>query len=378
VLADGVGLGAVGGAGVFADDGGTDSISLSTRSILDPEDPRALGPEFWGEGSEGAGYGLVGGGAVALTGAGSTTWRLSTEATGPEVGQWYAKGLGSGSLGFGALEDLGGDDVYEVDAEVRAVDRVRADDGCGCQGAVAEAMGFGDTPVVMVMASSVAPGVSVLHDVAGNDRYDVAAATEAEAEATDNRRSLSDQSEDVGATASAFSGSPLVFAQGAGGCWGPPICPHPGPSEGTLIDEAGNDVYAVNVGAHATAKASAFLPDVHTEARAVGGGALGDPRLHAYGQGSASGTLKDLGGTDTYRWRNSITAVADPPTEQSVGEFHVGVQGALFGYLFDLDGGASDVFESVPLYPACAGTRGGPYWVDCYLDAPFGGGGVNA
>jgi hypothetical protein len=81
----------------------------------------------------------------------------------------------------------------------------------------------------------------------------------------------------------------------------------------------------------------------------------------------------DAGGSDQYRSVNTSVGTVLPAGETELGDAHASVQGAAVAEspytagtatLWDL-GAGTDTFASVPEDPACTGTRGQSYWVDC-------------
>jgi hypothetical protein len=155
-----------------------------------------------------------------------------------------------------------------------------------------------------------------------------------------------------------------------------------GTGVGLLLDREGNDVYESKAISAANAAASSVRSDAHLEGHAV----AVRPDAHfanvshmenvAQGAGLSQGLggLKDGGGVDVYRATTSISAIAQPETEQVALDPASSVailqaagarQGA--GYLLDVGDSGGDTFQSTPLRtPTCYGTRGEDVWADCY------------
>jgi hypothetical protein len=351
---------------VFADGGGDDSVLLHAASgpVSDNETQPVAEPSA---GVEGAGYGFLGGASVVLTGGGKTTWTVRAHAQAPfhSLGA-DADAFGVGELGYGALHDGGGDDVYAVEASAPAIQKTVATAGCGCLGALAQAQGG---PVGINAAGFGGGGEGILEDAAGNDRYASVATSEATAAATDERP---DPPPGTQTTSVATAGPAEAVSQGIGSLGG----------AGFLLDHSGNDTYESRTSsiASATSTSTAGTPE---DASAESGAAIS--RAQAVGVTGGYGELRDLGGSDAYRSSNISTATASPPVYEGPGQARSSVQGSVdllpvqgletvggFAWFSDTDGGPTDVLTAEPADPACTGTRGQATWRDCGRELGLG------
>jgi hypothetical protein len=394
--AQGLGLGGL-GVGIFSDDAGTDTITMSgTTAPVSPDDQRPIlsgcqaVPEDpanfeWGCGdgfvtvfNAGMGTGIVGGVGIALGGPGATTWRAESEVAAPETYVSAMEVMGYGVAGYGGLEDLGGNDTYSAFARTRRTATAFAEDGCACGEARASALSVNrwvdpGKAAAEGMGLGWFFGVGVLRDLGGNDRYDAVAIATAEATARNQRSSSSEEPE---AMAEATSGVARVWAQAHVSLDGTAL----------LEDLGGNDVYKTVSLTSATATADA-------QHGSEVGRALADPSI-SLSQASYNGLapggggdfgyalLSDEGGADRYETVASTEATASPNTESMRADPVASAQGAAIyagrkngAWFADIDGGMTDVIVSTPMQPTCQGVRGKDVWLDCG-DGEVGG--VNA
>ena len=333
------------------------------------------------------GVGLIGAG-VLVTGTGSTTYKAiarrvasasipgqSAEPEPDEFGEVPPTGSVPGGaaatahsvavLGVGILDDAGGDDTYRAFARSEHHLLVTAEDGCGCDRAIArlEVAGWDEFFGGAVDAASA--GVStqgvgsalfvpdagaMLRDGGGNDVYSGRAEMEITARA-ENR--LDDPS--AGARAEVIYSRPTVsaFGQGLGSDFAPTV----------LLDSGGDDTYELV--ADQRIDASADAGDGPATGSAMGG------EVSTFGQGSsyfdpAEGILLDLGGSDSYETHaiSHATTAPNPGGARNVPKL-IAAQGAVGGILADLDEGIADSFTATPERGPGVGVRGeGPGWVD--------------
>jgi hypothetical protein len=198
-------------------------------------------------------------------------------------------------------------------------------------------------------------GAGVIADAGGNDVYTQVSTAAAEAVAID-----------AGVTApgtpsaAADSFWAIAWGQGMGLIGG----------AGMVADSGGDDRYTATAASDATAEAtSAGVPAGAARANA------GSVTINAQGHGSQGvGVLRDDAGTDSYSAEATADAAASPATLVVKEGLVTAAQGSVdtgAGWLADV-GGTADVFASVPVRPACSGTRGGESWSDC--GAGVGGG----
>jgi len=373
--AQGMGIG-VAGVGLFHDTGGNDSMTLRAKSVADPDDSRPATEPGESDAPPGAiatiwgfGYGALGGAGLSISGNGNTVRAVEAVAQAPETGSGPISTdasaasivLGIGLLGgYGGVHDEGGDDVYVSDLTSRAVHHHRPDQACGCPAsALAQARG------AMSQAMGVGNfGIGVLEDRSGNDRYISRAVSVAEAEARDDRESVPPPDPRIpgsDALAEAIAGTAVSRAQGAGVG-----------GSGFLIDGAGDDVYESVTSSEAIANATA-----RAEGAIVEGLALTD-RAASLAQGAGDtghGSLLDQAGTDTYATRNTSAGSATPPTDVAAGTTYSSVQGSVdtaATATFVDEGGVNDTFVALPADPACQGERGTGTWIDCGPGAGVG------
>lgn len=353
-------------AALFADDAGDDTVFMQAASapVADGETLPVAEPSA---GVEGAGYGFLGGASVVLTGGGKTTWTARAHAQAP-TGLLGADtdAFGVGELGYGALHDAGGDDVYVAEATSRAIQKTATTEGCGCLTALAQAQG---APAVVNAGGLGGAGVGILEDVAGADRYMSVATSEAVAESADERV---DPPPGSGATSLAVAGAAEVVGQGNGSLGG----------TGFLADHGGNDTYESRTSSVARATGTTASGS-RIDASAESGLAIS--RAQSNGITGGYGELRDSGGSDTYRSSNISSAIAEPPTAATPGVASSSVQGSAdllpvqgldtiggFALFTDADGGAPDVFAVEPADQACTGTRGQGTWRDCGRELGLG------
>jgi hypothetical protein len=362
-LTYGFGYGRVGGAAISHDDGGSDTFSMRAGSVpVSPEDPDSIYPIYLSGVAAGMGYGDDGGAGVQITGPGDTKRTALAETASSHTGGAETLGLGFGdsSASFGGLLDQGGNDQYSMASSSYASDTRAVDDGCGCPGVKAEAIG-GSTHTAG-MGTAALGGAAILRDLSGDDEYVATASSLAEAAARDDRSSLA--AIDKGARASASTRDALVEAEGTGigGL-------------GVLDDAGGNDSYDAQATSKAQADATALLADASTAASAVSGS------VWSAGQGAGVlglGVFRDGGGNDTYDTTNLAVAEANPPTEITKGTANSYVQAMMLGggpgnALLLETGGDVDSFASIPAARTpCNGTRGGATWADCGPGAAVG------
>lgn len=359
----GFGVGAVGGTGVFLDEGGTDSMTIHAETA--PYDPGETRPFSADNAADATGFGVsvVGGVGLHVTGPGRTI-RTAHSVSGEPVSvagaghEAQTRAFGEADIGgYGALHDLGGDDVYTAVATSRAVRELDVTDDCGCSGSplVVE---VGNT-VVAAQGASLS-GDGLLHDAQGNDTYVARAEAVAVARVRDHRASPP-KGQALPALATTDPGVAQISAQGAGLLGG----------SGLLLDDAGDDVYEASTLSKAEASAVADEPGLHASALATSG--YSNSRAQAVGIDlGLHGLLRDLGGEDTYVSGNYSAATADPPTLVSSQTGSARVQGSWVGtsssassaLLIDI-GGSADVFKATPENPACSGVRGQSAWTDC-------------
>lgn len=368
--AEGVGVGVLGGGAIFADLGGEDTMSIEARAAGDPSGP--LPPDHldvrWGSLTFGFGYANAAGGAVALSGGGSTRMTALADWVAPRHhALTQVAAFGHGLLGGqAAIDDPGGDDTYQLLASGRSRREVRVDDSCGCGGAHADAAdpAAGDDPGPHSAVSglgfgySTLGGVGLVTDHSGSDRYLLSAEDVSDAVATDER--TSGVSEGGGAVAVARSGNAFAMGQGAASADGVAL----------LSDLGGDDVYDMH--AQSVARAAASSSDAgaprSARARSFGSSVTGQAGT-TLAEGYAE--LFDFGGRDTYSATSTSTADALPETEVISGAASAGVQAAaqydaIAWFTDGGDGGTADSFtSSPPSQPVCLGRRGEGIWQGC-------------
>ncbi|HEX9891636.1 MAG TPA: hypothetical protein VGB28_06195, partial [Actinomycetota bacterium] len=325
------------------------------------------------------GVGLIGDAAL-FAGAGPTTYRAearrvaSAQVPGrssePEPDEWgeipptgrlpgaaAATAQGVAALGFVVMEDAGGDDTYLDHARSEHHLTAVAEDGCGCDRAIATLDVTGDYSASAgvstqgVGSAIFAPDAGViLHDRGGDDTYSARAEMIITSRA-ENR--LADPSAGARAEAIPYNYPGLnAFGQGLGSDFAPTV----------LQDDGGDDTYELIT--LATTDASADAGQGPATARSVGS----QPNTH--GQGSsywdpAHGALIDLGGRDDYQ----AHAISRATTSPNPGAWDVprtiAAQGGVGGTLVDVDEGIADTFAATPERGPGVGVRGeGPGWVD--------------
>jgi hypothetical protein len=244
-----------------------------------------------------------------------------------------------------------------------AEQRVTVTDGCGCDGAAANATDIGEA-YVFGLGMGEEGGTGLVQDSSGNDTYDSTSSEIIRAEAHD-ARTVSHPG-DTGAVASAIAdrhlcGCAVSWVEGFGYYAG----------TGVLIDQAGDDTYSTTATSEATAVATSASGGSTSEQAAAGipwSWGQGSGEWGGLGGAPGYGMLQDLGGKDRYASTNTSTATTGPGGEATTATPRQLVQGgaevgaALF---VDRDGGASDTFTQVPAEPACQGIRGQGVWVDC-------------
>lgn len=382
VSAEGLGYGNLGGAGIVALDGGTDTANL--EAISGPVAPDEVGPfadtiaRAWG-----VGFGVNGGAGFAHGGDGANTWQATMETTTPidwlepiggdffTIGigaQWLGHGMAQ-TAGLGAITDPAGNDAYLVDVTSTTRRKLTVEDGCGCGRAAAKQ--HGAQSAAFALARGSGPGsVGAIRDASGNDRYSSRVTTVTELEVRDERTNAPSEK---GPSARAFGGAAVTNGEALG---------HQG-GAGFLHDFAGNDVYESIVTNEAIATASAALPALDAEAEAEAHGSVAKSLAQGAGDAGGYGELRDLGGEDVYRAVNASLGTATPPTHADGHPIYATVQGAaeLLGTASFLDVGGNDTFVSIPDEPTFSGARGGDGWIDLIMTvagpAPAMAGGTN-
>ncbi|MGH2710260.1 MAG: hypothetical protein ACRDH9_03530 [Actinomycetota bacterium] len=345
------------GASVLFDDGGEDAFSASAstsapgRGSFDDQGPLAV---VWAQGSAFGGSGLL------LEGPGDTTYDIDVSSD----GMTFLNGaLGQGAVysdGLAVLDDLGGDDRYEIRSTVSLERDLILDDGCKC-GPSFSVSAFPSFNLLIGQGTGfvgLEDNLGLLRDQGGNDSYSALAGGTVRVSLTDERTNPSSR-----ARLDLTPFAPAAFnAQGVGY----------GSARGSLIDENGNDEYT----ATSRNEASADGSSAHGEAPYVVAVSpfVGIPALAqgaALGAGDV-GALIDLAGsgdrfeaTDT----RSISTPQDPRGGFQVGSVWPAYQGSGFsgeGVLAAL--GESPVIVSHPSRPVCElspGYRGFGTWQEC-------------
>lgn len=371
----GFGDGAAGSA-LFVDAAGDDTMTAHARAGTLAEDVTG---NVYGGGAHafGFGAGLIGDG-VALLGPGKQTLKLHAEASGPRPGFGSTLGYGFGTLGFGGLDDAGGNDVYEALSDVSEVRRVTLHDSCECAGLLLEdpygQSANGQTHGVGIF------GVGALVDRGGDDQYLTTARATSDVVFRDERTRQfppPDAEAPTSLDVTAGANNTYVTAQGDGGSgsanlFGVPAFIH---GAGVLRDAAGADTYRIDASAGTTLQASSAIDaPITTRVDPVDSWVWGQAASHGvdfFGQNppASYGELRDEAGADTYSSSAASSATSEPATAEPIGgEVRSSVQASVdkntVAFFRDLGGGA-DAMTAVPADPACEGTRGQGVWVDC-------------
>jgi hypothetical protein len=171
------------GTAVLLDDGGQDSFLQSLTgswSGPDVQDPQLEGQAF-----------AIDGAAFLLEGQGDTTYSMVTKGEGSVSNRVFGQSVAD--LGATAvLDDLGGDDVYRLEASAVYEQDLQIDDSCGCSSALAA------PPVTGPPGAPTTTGVggqgwadfaatALLRDHLGNDHYSAIASYRFRAQLDDQR-----------------------------------------------------------------------------------------------------------------------------------------------------------------------------------------------
>lgn len=344
----GQGYGVIGGTGILLDGGGSDTLVMRVREVPPEEAPAQLPITI----AHGQGHAALGN-ARLLIGEGDTTYLVDADAgSGAASIQVQSVNWNSGEA---VVDDLGGNDVYEVDA--RSVQRLEsvAVDGCECDGALATldppaSISITGQAFSIPILSTLSPGTAsaVLSDRGGDDRYDIGARLVLEAIAQDTRPDGS-ATADVAASFTSLPGRASIQGQGQGAA-GPAV----------LLDMAGDDHYRSVAEAVSIAHAEA-APGRPAIASAI------SPRASVTGVGGGVyGGLLDLGGLDDYEVSARARAETTPEPEGAVDLSSTAVVlGAFGGTHLDSDEGQSDTYLVDPERGVSTGARGeGPVWGD--------------
>lgn len=354
------------GPGIFRDDGGADSMTiLGGSSPGELDERRAVSVDAGFANVYGMGQAWYGGLGMHLSGVGPSQRSLRSEV---EFGYLsWANGMGEAVFGsLGVLDDEGGNDLYNVAATRRTVQRLTIDERNAKSDHVSVYSSAGGVVQTWVSAMGHGSGfgAALLHDHAGKDRYLAEVVTYAEARAGNALEVLPESAEVPSADAHASAGESHLRGMGGGFFEG----------AGYLVDDDGDDVYETRSISEARAVATATHPDAKVVAIAT---ALQAETI-AMGvsvTSADSGEFRDLGGSDRYLTVNESIASASPPT------FEQTTESRSFVWAFSndtgdarfVDRGGIDTFEAVPeTPPACVASRGARYWLDCGIGVAFG------
>lgn len=355
------------GAGFLVDDGGSDSVSI--RSVQhgvpsytgvgeDAPEAHAHAPNtfMWAQGAAAGGLGIV------SFGQGDTTYSMHVSAD--ELAITTMTGQGAGALGgVAALDDAGGNDLYEMrsDAVLNPVTQVPPD--CGIEKAIPCDAGllvdahYGLTQRNLYgQGYGGAGGLGVLLDASGNDTYRGSNSIELNAKLIDNAAS----GEGVPSMRVEGFWGPGAMVQGLGASGG----------LGLLADAGGTDTYLHEVENVTTARVESH------DGRKPLVTAL-DAGRRSVGQGSGffggTGVLLDAGGSGDRVLSEAVNQVVTEPNPNGAFRWGGGsgsgaVQGAGDGGVLAVLGTSPTVLSS-PNKPACvlygAGNRGFAYWHEC-------------
>lgn len=336
---------------VYVDDGGRDATSVAATSNLDA--PGTTDAAIVSS------HGLagLGGVAVSITGTGDTERHAVATSQGPTAGQsTVALGAETALGGLSISMDAGGDDLYRGIARSEAADALTITDGCACDRPVRASSG---PTYAGGLGYAVLGGAATQLDRSGDDRYELAAESVADAAVVDER--VHPPGSLVTLDAGAESGLARPGGLGFGG----------GGAEGSFTDDAGADVYVVRGRSTASSSGAPDEPGYVHRSEATSGLAQGEALGAGFGDfggaAPAAGRFQDLGGADAYVVDLRSSAVALPSggafEDQGVASVLGSVeQNAVATFL---DEGGVDTISITPADPACEGERGVGTWADC-------------